>query len=200
MVKRNLALLALAICANGTFFLGNTPSAFSELNTKQKEESKQLDKIYSFSATALDGKPVDLSQYKGKVLLVVNTASHCGFTPQYAGLEELYKKYKDRGLEILGFPCNQFGKQEPGNSSEIASFCQKNYGVDFQMFEKIDVNGAHADPIYKYLTAAAPGLAGTKKIKWNFTKFLVDRTGKPIARFAPNVKPENLEAEIEKVL
>ena len=156
--------------------------------------------VYDFSAKALDGKDINLSSYKGDVILIVNTASQCGFTPQYKGLEELHKKYKDRGLKVLGFPCNQFGNQEPGDSSQIASFCKKNYGVDFQMFEKIDVNGNSAHPLYKYLTASAPGALGTEAIKWNFTKFLIDRQGKVVKRYAPNVEPSHIESDIDKVL
>lgn len=156
--------------------------------------------VYDFKAKSLEGKDIDLSSYKGDVLLIVNTASECGFTNQYKGLEELHEKYKDRGLKVLGFPCNQFGGQEPGDSHQIASFCQKNYGVSFQMFEKIDVNGEHAHPLYKYLTKAAPGALGTKGIKWNFTKFLVDRQGNVLKRYAPTTKPEDLTADVEKQL
>ena len=156
--------------------------------------------VYDFKAKALDGKEIALDHYKGDVLLIVNTASKCGFTPQYKGLQELYSKYKDRGFEVLGFPCNQFGEQEPGDSSEIHNFCQKNYGVEFQMFEKIDVNGKNAHPLYKFLTEEKPGALGTEAIKWNFTKFLVDKDGKVVKRYAPNVKPEDLEKDIEKQL
>ncbi len=156
--------------------------------------------IYDFKAKTLEGKEVSFDQYKGDVLLIVNTASQCGFTPQYAGLEELHKKFADRGLKVLGFPCNQFGGQEPGEAGEIATFCQRNYGVDFTMFDKIDVNGAHAHPLYKYLTAEAKGIANTEAIKWNFTKFLVDRNGHVLKRFAPTVKPEDLTGDIEKAL
>jgi glutathione peroxidase len=156
--------------------------------------------IYQFTARALDGKPIALEQYKGKVMLVVNTASKCGFTPQYTGLEALHKKFAGRGLAVLGFPCNQFGQQEPGGSSEIGAFCQQNYGVDFQMFDKVDVNGDHADPIFKYLTEAAPGLLGSKAVKWNFTKFLIDKEGKVLKRYAPTDTPESMEGDIEKLL
>ncbi|RKQ30884.1 glutathione peroxidase [Oceanobacillus halophilus] len=155
--------------------------------------------IYKFSATTIDGEEKSFEAYKGKVLLIVNTASKCGFTPQFEGLEKLYEKYKDQGLEVLGFPCNQFGSQDPGTEEEIASFCQKNYGVNFQMFSKIDVNGDHAHPLFKYLTTQAKGLL-SEKIKWNFTKFLVDRNGDVINRFAPQTKPESLEKDIEKLL
>ncbi len=137
---------------------------------------------------------------KKNVILIVNTASKCGFTPQYQTLEELYNKYKDQGLVILGFPCNQFGRQEPGDSEEIGAFCQKNYGVTFPIFEKIDVNGDHAAPIYKDLKSEAPGLLGTQKIKWNFTKFLVSRKGEIIDRYAPTTKPEDIEEDICKAL
>src|SRR3954470_19966260 len=135
--------------------------------------------VYDFTATRLDGSEQKLSDYRGQVLLIVNTASACGFTPQYAGLETLYEKLHGEGLTILGFPCNQFGAQEPGSESEIGAFCQKNYGVTFPMFSKIEVNGANAHPLYKYLKDAKPGLLGTEAIKWNFTKFLVDKDGQP---------------------
>lgn len=158
------------------------------------------DSIYDIEARTLDLKEISLSQYKGNVLLIVNTASQCGFTPQYSGLEDLNKKYGGKGLKVLGFPCNQFGNQEPGGADEIADFCRRNYGVDFQMFDKVDVNGKNAHPLFKLLTAAAPGALGTEAIKWNFTKFLVDRSGKIVKRFAPNVKPEDIAPEIEKLL
>jgi glutathione peroxidase len=156
--------------------------------------------IYDFSAKTLDGKPVDLRNYAGKPLLVVNTASKCGFTPQYAGLEELHRRYSDRGLVVLGFPCNQFGAQEPGSATEIGAFCQKNYGVSFPMFEKIDVNGEEAHPIYRWLTGNARGILGTQRIKWNFTKFLLDRNGAIVARYSPLTKPEALTKRIEALL
>jgi glutathione peroxidase len=156
--------------------------------------------IYDFSATRLDGTVESLDAYRGQVLLIVNTASACGFTPQYAGLETLYKKLHGAGLTVLGFPCNQFGAQEPGAEAEIGAFCSKNYGVTFPMFAKIDVNGDSAHPLYKYLKDAKPGLLGTEGIKWNFTKFLIDRTGEPVARFAPQTKPEELEAPVKKLL
>lgn len=169
-------------------------------SAEQKERTKEMSSIYSFTAKALDGKEIKFEQYKDHVLLIVNTASQCGFTPQYTGLEQLHKEYTGKGLVVLGFPCNQFGGQEPGNSGEISSFCQRNYGVDFQMFEKIDVNGADAHPLYKYLTSEAPGIMNTEAIKWNFTKFLVDRHGKVINRYAPAVKPEDIAKDIEKLL
>ena len=156
--------------------------------------------IYDFSAKTLDGRDISLGDYKDKVLLIVNTASKCGFTPQYKGLEALYKKYKDKGLVVLGFPSNQFGAQEPGPESEIAEFCEMNYGVTFPMFSKVDVNGDAAHPLFKYLTTTKKGLLGSEAIKWNFTKFLVDRQGKVVARYAPNDAPESIAADVEKLL
>ncbi len=156
--------------------------------------------IYDFTVDDIEGKPVKLDRFKGKVLLVVNTASKCGVTPQYKGLEALYRKYHDRGLEVLGFPCNQFGAQEPGSEQEIATFCQTNYDVTFPMFAKIDVNGDATAPLYRHLKHEKPGLLGTEAIKWNFTKFLVDRDGRVVARFAPNDTPEALEDDVAKAL
>ncbi len=156
--------------------------------------------VYPFKTKTIDGKEVSLQDYQGKALLIVNVASKCGFTPQYEGLEKLYKKYKDQGFEILGFPCNQFGAQEPGTETDIKSFCSLTYGVDFPMFSKVDVNGANAHPLYKYLTTEKPGILGTEAIKWNFTKFLIDKTGEPVKRYGSADKPESLEADIEKVL
>jgi glutathione peroxidase len=156
--------------------------------------------LYDFSAETLDGKPAPLSDYRDKVVLVVNTASKCGFTPQYAGLEDLYRKYRDRGFVVLGFPCNQFGAQEPGDAAEIANFCSLTYDVDFPMMRKIDVNGPAAHPLYKYLKSAKKGVLGTEGIKWNFTKFLVDRDGQVVGRFAPTVEPRALEGAIEALL
>ena len=156
--------------------------------------------VYDYNAKSLDGREIPLSNYRGKVMLIVNTASKCGFTPQYAGLEELYKEYEGRGLTILGFPCNQFLHQEPGSSQEIGAFCEKNYGVTFPMFEKIEVNGAKAHPLYQYLKNEKPGLLGTRNIKWNFTKFLVDRAGKVVDRFAPADTPKSIRPAIEKLL
>lgn len=156
--------------------------------------------VHEFSAATLGGKEKSLAEYKGKVALIVNTASKCGFTPQYAGLEAIYEKYKDQGFVILGFPCNQFGSQEPGSESEIEQFCQVNYGVKFPMFGKIDVNGKNAHPLYKFLTSEKPGILGTEAIKWNFTKFLVDKDGNPVKRYAPNTKPEDIAGDIEKLL
>ena len=156
--------------------------------------------IYEFSANSLQGARINLSDYAGKVLLIVNTASKCGFTPQYKELEVIYEKYRERGLEILGFPCNQFGKQEPGAAEEIGAFCEKNYGVNFPMFEKIDVNGDNAHPLYRHLKAEAPGLLGSEGIKWNFTKFLVGRDGRVVQRYAPLTKPLDIVSDIEALL
>lgn len=167
---------------------------------KRGKTMKDTKTVFDFTAKSIDGKEIDLSDYRGKVLLIVNTASKCGFTPQYTGLQKLHEEYKDKGLVILGFPCNQFGSQEPGGESEISNFCQKNYGVDFQMFEKVDVNGKDAHPLYKYLTHHAPGALNTESIKWNFTKFLIDKEGNSIKRYASSVTPKDLEPEIEKLL
>ena len=156
--------------------------------------------IYDFEALQINGQSVPLSQYRGKVLLIVNTASACGFTPQFGGLEELHKEYADRGLVVLGFPCNQFGAQDPGSNDEIASFCQLNYGVSFPMMAKIDVNGANASSLYQWLTAEAPGLLGSKAIKWNFTKFLVGKDGQVIRRYAPQDAPKKMAGDIEAAL
>jgi len=156
--------------------------------------------LYDFTAQTLDGAPAPLAEHRGKVVLIVNTASKCGFTGQYAGLEKLYKRFRDRGLVVLGFPCNQFGAQEPGDAAEIASFCSLTYDVDFPMMRKIDVNGPKAHPLYAYLKKAKKGVLGTEGVKWNFTKFLVDRTGQVTARYAPNVEPKALESAIEALL
>jgi len=156
--------------------------------------------ITEFHVKAADGSDAALSAYAGKVLLVVNVASKCGFTPQYEGLEALHRKYADRGFEVLGFPCNQFGAQEPGNAEEIANFCSLTYDVTFPVFAKIDVNGSSADPLYGELKKQAPGFLGTEGIKWNFTKFLVGRDGQVVERFAPTTKPEEIAADIEKLL
>jgi glutathione peroxidase len=155
--------------------------------------------IYDFSAKLNDGKEKKLSAYKGKVLLIVNTASRCGFTPQYKGLQELYTKYKDRGFDLLAFPCDQFGHQEPGEDDEIKEFCELNYGVEFPLFSKIDVNGDTAHPLYKFLKTAKGGLLGDA-IKWNFTKFLVDKQGNVVERYAPMTSPERISPDIEKQL
>jgi glutathione peroxidase len=156
--------------------------------------------LYEFSAKTLGGDTRAFDAYRGKVVLVVNTASECGFTPQYEGLEALSRKYRARGLEVLGFPCNQFGAQEPGDAAQIGAFCEKNYGVSFQMFEKINVKGADAHPLYRWLTHSAPGILGTEAIKWNFTKFLLGRDGKVFKRYATATKPEALEGDIERLL
>lgn len=155
--------------------------------------------IYQFEAELLDGKIKSFADYEGKVLLIVNTASKCGFTPQFAGLEKLYQDYKDQGLLVLGFPCNQFGGQDPGSNGQIGSFCQKNYGVDFPMFAKVNVKGPEAHVIFRYLTNNSKGILGNG-IKWNFTKFLIGRDGTVINRYAPTTKPEDLQADIEKAL
>ena len=155
---------------------------------------------YDFDAVAIDGHPLSLKELSGKALLVVNTASACGYIPQYAGLEDLYEQFGDDGLTLLGFPCNQFGGQEPGSSAEIAEFCAGKYRVSFPMFEKVEVNGPDAHPLFKYLKSEKAGLLGTESIKWNFTKFLAGRDGVPVARYAPGTKPEELEAPVRKLL
>ena len=155
---------------------------------------------YDFQVTNIKGEQVDLQDYKGKVLLIVNTASKCGFTPQFEGLEKLYEKYKDQGLEVLGFPCNQFLKQDPGSNDEIAEFCSLNYGVSFPMFAKIDVNGPETHPLYAYLKQEAKGVLGSEKIKWNFTKFLVNREGQVQKRYAPNTEPKDMAKDVEALL
>lgn len=159
-----------------------------------------MSNIYQFEAELLEGDVKALADYKGKVMLIVNTASKCAFTPQFAGLEKLYEKYKPQGLEILGFPCNQFGGQDPGTNKEIGAFCQRNYGVNFPMFAKVDVKGPEAHAIFRFLTREAKGILGSQNIKWNFTKFLVGRNGEVLGRYAPTTKPEALEADIEKAL
>ncbi|MCW5609290.1 MAG: glutathione peroxidase [Rubrivivax sp.] len=156
--------------------------------------------VYDFEALSIEGKPAHLSTQRGKVLLIVNTASACGFTPQFAGLEQLWQDYRDRGLVIVGFPSNEFGGQDPGSNGEIASFCQLNYGVSFPMMAKVKVNGAEAHPLWQWLKAQAPGLLGTEGVKWNFTKFLVGRDGKVRKRYAPNDTPESLRKDIEAAL
>ena len=160
--------------------------------------------VYEFSAPLLEGgakgRPVGLDEFRGQVLLIVNTASRCGNTPQYAGLEQLYRTYKERGFTVLGFPCNQFGAQEPGTGAEIASFCERNYGVSFPLFAKIEVNGGEAHPLYQFLKRAKPGIFGTERIKWNFTKFLIDRQGRVVRRYAPTTQPKALTAAVEGLL
>lgn len=159
-----------------------------------------MNSIYDMNVNSLTGESVDLSAWRGKVLLIVNTASKCGFTPQYKGLEALHEKYKDQGFEVLGFPCNQFGGQEPGNAEEIGAFCEKNFGVSFPLFEKIDVNGEHAHPLFTLLKKQAPGILGTEGIKWNFTKFLIGKDGKVLDRFAPTTSPKEIEKSIVDLL
>ena len=156
--------------------------------------------VYDFDAQTIDGRTVPLRQYEGKVMLIVNTASACGFTPQFAGLEELHQRYGSQGLVVLGFPCNQFAGQDPGSNDEIASFCQLNFGVSFPMMAKVDVNGAQASPLYRWLCAEAPGLLGSKAIKWNFTKFLVGKDGQVIRRYAPQDTPAKLADDVEAAL
>ncbi len=159
-----------------------------------------MSNIYAFTANSLEGQLINLANYRNKVLLIVNTASQCGFTPQYRGLEALYQSYKDRGFNVLGFPCNQFGKQEPADSRVISDFCISNYGASFPMFEKIKVNGDDAHPLYQYLKAAAPGILGTKNIKWNFTKFLIKRDGTAYKRYGSLIPPNAIRDDIERLL
>ncbi len=159
-----------------------------------------MSNVYDYTATTITGKDKPISDFKGQVILVVNTASKCGLTPQFKGLEALYETYKDKGLMVLGFPCNQFANQDPASDDEISQFCELNYGVTFPMFAKIDVNGDGAHPLFKHLKTAAPGLLGSEAIKWNFTKFLVDRNGKVVERYAPTTEPEKIAKDIEKLL
>lgn len=168
------------------------------INTLAKDAPMKT--IYDFRVNTIDGKETTLEQYKGKVMLIVNVASKCGYTPQYDGLETLYKKYKEKGLVVLGFPCNQFSSQEPGSEAEIQNFCRVNFSVTFPMFSKINVNGDDTHPLYRYLKSEQPGILGTETIKWNFTKFLVDKEGKVIERFGSSTKPLSLEEEIESLL
>ncbi|MBI1824287.1 MAG: glutathione peroxidase [Nitrospirae bacterium] len=156
--------------------------------------------VYDFQAKSIDGREVSFLEYRGKVLLIVNVASECGFTPQYGGLEKLYDKYRVEGLIVLGFPCNQFGAQEPGKDSDIKNFCETSFGVKFPLFSKIEVNGQNAHPLYQFLVKAKPGILGTEAIKWNFTKFLIDRKGNVVKRFAPADKPEAIDEEIKSLL
>jgi len=156
--------------------------------------------LYDFEVTTIDGQRTSLNDYRGRVLLIVNVASRCGYTPQYTGLEALERKFRDRGFDVLGFPCNQFGSQEPGSNEEIATFCSTTYDVTFPMFAKVDVNGANADPLFSHLKGEKPGLLGTESIKWNFTKFLVDREGQVVSRFGPGDTPESIEKKIEALL
>ncbi|MGQ8363883.1 glutathione peroxidase [Glaciecola sp. 1036] len=156
--------------------------------------------IYQFTFTKNNGETTSLETYKGKVLLIVNTASKCGFTPQYEGLESLYQSFKDKGVEVLGFPCNQFGGQEPGDDAQVAQFCEMNFGVSFPLSKKVDVNGDNASPIFNYLKDQAPGILGTKRIKWNFTKFLVNQQGQVVKRYAPTTKPEEIHKDIQALI
>jgi glutathione peroxidase len=159
-----------------------------------------MNELHTLSATRLDGSVQDFSDYAGKLLLIVNVASRCGFTPQYTGLEALWRTYRDRGLVVMGFPCNQFGGQEPGDATEIAQFCSTTYDVSFPLFARIDVNGDNTHPVYQWLKSAAPGVLGTEAIKWNFTKFLIDRKGEVVARYASTTKPEDIASDIERLL
>ena len=156
--------------------------------------------IYDIEVTTIEGQPQSMGAYRGKTLLVVNVASKCGFTPQYKGLEALYEKHKDKGLVVLGFPCDQFGHQEPGDEKEIKEFCSLTYDVTFPLYAKIEVNGDKAHPLYEHLKSEAPGVLGSESIKWNFTKFLVDRDGKVVRRYGPNDKPEDIQKDVEKIL
>jgi len=156
--------------------------------------------VFDFETRSLGGEAMPLSAFRGQVLLVVNTASECGFTPQYQGLEAVHERYRDQGFSVIGFPCNQFGGQEPGDAAAIGAFCERNYGVSFPLSEKVEVKGAGAHPLFAHLTKAAPGVLGTEAIKWNFTKFLVDREGRVVDRYAPTTKPESIAGDIEKLL
>lgn len=156
--------------------------------------------VFDFAATTLEGHSQPLSDFDGKVILIVNTASKCGLTPQFAGLQEIYSKYKDKGLVVLGFPCNQFAQQDPGSNAEIGEFCTKNFGVEFPMYSKIDVNGEQTHPLFEFLKQAAPGILGSKRIKWNFTKFLVGKQGQVLKRFSPRTPPAQLTSAIEQAL
>jgi glutathione peroxidase len=183
------------------FVNGRTTACLARHNLRLALNPEPLmTSLYDFEAQSIDGRPVQLEQFRGKALLIVNTASACGFTPQFGGLEKLHQTYGDRGLVVLGFPCNQFGSQDKGSNEEIATFCQKNYGVSFSMMSKIEVNGAQAHPLYQWLSAEAPGLLGSKAIKWNFTKFLVGKDGQVIKRYAPQDAPDKLTKDIEAII
>ena len=160
----------------------------------------EIKNIYNFSCKNLIGEEVSLSDYSGKALLIVNTASKCGFTPQYKGLQELYEEYSSEGFEVLGFPCNQFGSQEPGTEEEISEFCSINYNITFPIFSKIDVKGPSAEPLFRFLTSSKPGLLGTEKIKWNFTKFLIDQNGQTVKRYSPQTTPEQISSDVKDLL
>lgn len=194
-----MAKTVLLYLAAGALLVIASIQAFDYISQRQIRQQMATKSFYDFEARTLAGKTMQMADTRGKVVLVVNTASKCGFTPQYAGLEALYEKYKDQGLVILGFPCNQFGEQEPGGSGEIQEFCQVNYGVTFPIMAKVDVNGDNADPIFKYLKSQLGGLLGSR-IKWNFTKFLIDRNGKPVERFSPVTTPDAIEPAIKKLL
>lgn len=174
--------------------------SFSIITSFSEADVEKSQSVYDFKVNTIDGDEISLSEYKGKVLLIVNVASECGFTGQYEGLQKLYEEYKDKDFVVLGFPCNQFGKQEPGSSEEIKTFCSTKFGVTFPMFEKIDVNGESAHPLYDYLKSSVPGDSDGKDIKWNFTKFLIGKDGKVVARFSTTVKPKNIKEDIEKLL
>lgn len=187
-----LALVGFFIAQGGALTATAADTKAQDAKRTNRSDKKKMS-IYEFKAKALSGEEIDFNKYKNHVVLIVNTASQCGYTPQYEGLEELHKKYSAKGLNVLGFPCNQFGAQEPGDNKQIATFCQKNYGVDFQMFDKIDVNGATAHPLYKFLTNG-------DAIKWNFTKFLVNKDGEVVKRYESKVKPSEIASDIEKLL
>ena len=170
------------------------------ISCNAQEDKSMKSSLYDFTVKDIDGKDVKLSDFKGKVILIVNVASQCGFTKQYTGLQEIYQKYKDKGFVVLGFPCNQFGGQEPGSEEDIKTFCSSNYNVTFPMFSKIDVNGDNTAPLYEFLKNEVKGIVGTKDIKWNFTKFLIDKNGKVVDRFAPQTAPADIADDIEKLL
>ena len=198
------ACSVLAVAASRTLLAGHTPSVRIAHPCDSGETAMASkpapNSVYDFEALSIEGKTASLSTQRGKVLLIVNTASACSFTPQFGGLETLWKIYRERGLVVLGFPSNEFGNQDPGSNDQIASFCEMNYGVSFPMMEKVEVNGAQAHPLFKWLTKEAPGLLGSTGIKWNFTKFLVGRDGKVIKRYAPTDKPESIIKDIEAAL
>lgn len=188
---KKIIILTVIVAMLSTILIAQKNSKVGKMDQKS---------IYDFTVKSIDGKDVKMSDYKGKVLLIVNVASKCGFTPQYKGLEELFRKYQKDGLVVMGFPCNQFAGQEPGSNEEIKTFCKTNYDVTFPMFDKIDVNGDNTAPLYQYLKEQAPGILSTKDIKWNFTKFLIDKNGKVIERFAPATTPESIDEHIARLL
>jgi glutathione peroxidase-family protein len=209
MIKKSIGFLKIAALALG--LSGLAPSLWADATAMVSSVSTPIQTpalsvpgsdgtVYGFEADSLQGKPVTLSQYQGKVLLIVNVASKCGFTPQYKGLEALYEKYKDKGFVILGFPCNQFAQQEPGTAAEIATFCKANYGVTFPLFAKIEVNGPGTNPLYQFLKKTELDPAGKEPIGWNFNKFLIDRQGHPLHRYVSQVKPEDIDADINKLV